>query len=183
MNRKSSMARFAVIIGIGWGGGFLLFVIGIITLAMQSGYSGSTGGMAFGGILMYLGGSLVGIGLFASLLQMTAGAVIEGLSATLRQLLGGADTAPGTRPLMSEPRAFDSRPLRNAPQASAQQAAPKFTDQSDEAQYRRNAEAWAQRNLSSSNYEWWTEMGKPNLMRWVQEGRPDFKDWIKANKA
>jgi hypothetical protein len=177
------MARFTAVIISGWVGGFVIFVIGIVVLAMNSGYYGTTGAMAFGGVLMYFGGSLMGIGLFASLLQMTAGAVIEGVANALRQNLGqGAQqtsylSSPAKAAAPASPR---ERVYKTTPPPTVQ--APAYADQSDEAQYSRDSNGWAQRNLSSSNYEWWTEYGKPNLMLWVREGKPDFKEWIKANK-
>ncbi len=163
--------------------GLVVFVIGAIKLGSNlTSLFPDLQEIGFGVLLVYIGGGLFSIGFFASLLLLTAQTVVEGVAKALRSSLGsGLQSAGVDRPLMRESAA--SSPVARRTSSTPRQEAPAFKDQSDEAQYLRSPEAWAQRNLSSSNYEWWTEMGKPNLMRWVQEGRPDFKEWIKANKA
>ena len=182
MNYNSASQRLSWVAAVNLVVGILFFLIGLIVIGINSNrWDPDWSAVGTGVLLAYVGGGFFSIGFFASLLLLTAQSVVEGVTRALRSSLGGANSTSGSdRPLMREPAT--GKTYARPAATTVRQSEPAFKDQSDEAQYIRNPDAWAQRNLSSSNYEWWTEMGRPNLMRWVNEGRPDFKEWIKGNK-
>ncbi len=180
MNRNQSLKAFSGAIGALGVGGLLFFVVGLIVLSINANpYDFDLQGTMNGVGLIYIGIGFLGLAIFGSFLRITAESIIEGVAISLRQTLG-QDSKQGA--YLTSTAAGPTRERSYKPSANSPVEAPAYADQSDEAQYSRDSNAWAQRNLSSSNYEWWTELGKPNLMLWVREGRPDFKEWIKANK-
>ena len=179
MKRNQSLAQFQNIVVLDLVVGGIAFVIGLIVILLNSGYNLNLQAIGNGIILVYLGSGLLALGVFASLLRLTAASIIEGVAISLREAQGQA-VQQGS--YLSAPAASTTRERVYKPSANSPVEAPAYVDQSAEAQYSRDSNAWAQRNLSNIQYEWWVELGKPNLMLWVRQGKPDFKEWIQANK-
>lgn len=180
MNNKA-MARFSSIVAANMILGALLFVIGLIVIAVNlTGYYPDFKAVGNGVLMVYVGGGLVSIGIFASLLQITAASIVEGVVIALRNQFGNPDVQEGTIGAVLSNRAANKRAASLSP--SSVKAPPAASGESNEVQYSKDPDAWAQYNLSWNNYATWTEMGKPNLMLWLAAGRPDFREWVKANQ-
>ncbi len=181
MNSNKAMARFGAIVAALTIVGVLLFVIGLVVIAINvSGYYPDYQAVGNGVLMVYVGGGLLGIAIFASLLQITASSIVEGVVIALRNQFGQPEVQDGTIGAVLKNRAANKRAASTS--STVVKAPPAASGESDETQYVKDPDAWAQYNLSWNNYESWVEMGKPNLMSWVAAGRPDFKEWIKANQ-
>ena len=163
--------------------GLLLMVIGFIDMAFKSGsYFVSPDGYAISYILIYLGTGMLGVAVLGNLLLMTASSIIDGLALALRRNASDGIEPRESKPYLSPVAGRGSRDSATQGAPNSSHKAQAVVEQSDEAQYSRDAVGWARRQLSASNFEWWEEFGKPNLIPWIREGKPEFKEWVKANK-
>jgi hypothetical protein len=165
MTRNKAMDRFTGVIVFGWLGGIALLLIGLLVVATNTGYRLNWQAVGNGVFLAYIGGGLIGIGFFATLLQLTAQAVVEGVAAALR-------TGGGTYPMGFVTAATPTNARNTSAMTPAPANKPEYAyDELEELS-----------SLSADEQDAWTAAGKPDLRIWISRGRPDFTDWIQDYK-
>ncbi len=118
-------------------------------------------GLAFGGLLVYVGSALIGLAIFAALLRQTALVIVQGLS--------------GSEVRVQEQTVF-SPDVAEASLLEASNEVP-FSGLDD------NDWVNAQKLLTAKETKFWDKAGRPPLKDWVAAERLDFVAWLAEQKS
>lgn len=161
MKANQSLARFSGLIGALAGLGLLLTFVGILMVAMNSGYSMNMTAIINGVVFLYIGGGLIGLAIFGAFLRITATSIIEGL--------GGNVNIFASR----QPQQMQRGPVLTGPLST-----PETKTSTRSGAYNEDEEFLS---LSFEERHAWVTSGGPDLEVLVAEGRPDFLTWVKNN--
>ena len=118
-------------------------------------------GLAFGGLLVYVGSALLGLAIFAALLRQTALVIVQGLS--------------GSEVRLQAQTAFSPDVAESSLVEESIEIPVSGLDEND----------WvnAQKLLTAKETKFWDKAGRPPLKDWVAAERLDFVAWLAEQKS